>query len=163
MNQLKVLCAGALILLLQITLIDLISIHGIKPDLVVLFVISRAITEGPTAGVAWGFGLGILIDTLTGGITGLGTLAYSMAGFLGGRLGFGKVLTRTRYLTIIFSGSALVYFIFTYFLQPWDAAGWMTILLTNTFPGIFYTWIITLVWFYSPFGHFLSGRSRGQL
>ena len=160
MNQIKTPLLGLLFLLLQTTLLNLLSIKGIKPDLVILFIIARALKEGPAAGVAWGFGMGLVLDSVTGGLAGLGALSYSVAGFIGGKIGPGNSLTPLRYLLIVTICSLVSYTIFTYFLQPWDVTGWFMIIFTHTLPGVLYTLFLALAWAYSPFSHFYPGKDH---
>ena len=161
MNLLKNILIGLLLVLLQFTLLNLLTIRGIKPDLIVLFIISRALMEGPTAGMIWGFFFGLLLDTISGGLTGLGALAYSLAGFLAGKLGPGTALSRLRYLSIVAVSTSVTLLVFFYFRQPWDAVGWTEPILTNTLPSIIYTWLLALIWIHSPFGHLPMVRERG--
>ena len=161
MSQIKVLLTGLLFILLQITLLNLITIQGIKPDLIVLFVVGRALAEGPTAGIIWGFGLGLLLDTISGGPTGLGALAYSMAGFTSGQIGSGRTRTQLRYLITLALGAAVSFGVFYYFQQPWNVIGWGEPLLTATLPGILYTWILGLIWILTPFAQFKENRGHG--
>ncbi len=160
MKQLKILLLGFIFILLQITALNLLTIHGIKPDFVVLFVIVQSLRDGPVAGVLWGFSLGLILDTITGGLTGLGALAYSLTGFICGKIGQGKTFTPIRYLRSVGIGITISYAILTYFLQPWDQVSWLTLLVTNTIPGIMYTWFFVLIWVYSPFTNFQTGKDR---
>jgi rod shape-determining protein MreD len=161
MSQLKNILIGLFLVLLQITLLNLLTIRGVKPDLVILFVIARALVEGPTAGIAWGFGFGLLLDTISGGLTGLGALAYSLAGFIAGKIGPGTIMSRLRYLSVVTLCTSVTFSVFLYFRQPWDTVGWAEPILTNTMPSIIYTWLLALVWIYSPFGRLPAIRDRG--
>lgn len=161
MNQLKNILIGLFLVLLQITFLNLLTIRGIKPDLVILFIIVRALVDGPTAGILWGFGLGLLLDTVSGGLTGLGALAYSLAGFIAGKIGPGTIMSRLRYLLVALICTVVTFSIFLYFRQPWDTIGWAEPILTNTLPGIAYTWLLALIWIYSPIGHLPMIKDRG--
>lgn len=161
MSLLKSLLTGLLFVLLQITLLNLLSIRGVKPDLIVLFVVGRSLAEGPTAGVAWGFGLGLLLDGVSGGLTGLGALAYSLAGFFSGQIGPGKNITRLRYLWVLALGAAVTFAIFYYFREPWNVVGWTEPILRRALPGVIYTWCIGMIWVLSPFAHLKTEKGRG--
>jgi rod shape-determining protein MreD len=161
MSQLKNILIGLLFVLLQITLLNLLSIKGIKPDVIVLFIIARALAEGPIAGIVWGFLFGLLLDTISGGLTGLGALAYSLAGFIAGKIGPGMTLSRLRYLSIAALCITATFSVFFYFRQPWDTVGWAEPILTNALPSIVYTWLLALLWIYSPFGRLPTVKERG--
>ena len=119
MSQLKHLLLGLLFILLQITLLGLISIKGVRPDLIVLFVVGRALSGGPTAGLMWGFGIGLLLDAVSGTQLGLGALAYTLAGFVSGQFSSAKGTSRTRYISALAFGTLLSFTIFQYFREPW--------------------------------------------
>lgn len=161
MSKIIVLLIGLLFISFQITLLNLFSIRGVKPDLVVLFVVARAVVEGPTAGVAWGFTLGFILDALSGGLAGMGALAYSLAGFISGQIGLGKSPTRVRYMIVLALGTAASFAVFFYFLQPWNRTGWLQPLLSDTVPSMFYTWCLGSIWILSPFTHLSAGKKHG--
>ncbi len=161
MSQIKVLLTGLLFILLQITLLNIVTIQGIKPDLIVLFIVGRALAAGPTAGVIWGFCLGFLLDTISGGPTGLGALAYSLSGFISGQIGSGRTKTQLRYLITLALGAVVSFGVFYYFREPWNIIGWTKPLLTSTLPGIIYTWALGLIWVLTPFAQFKEKKGRG--
>lgn len=161
MKQIKIILTGVLCVILQITLLNLLTIRGIKPDIVILFIIVRALADGPAAAVGWGFSLGLLLDTAGGGLLGFGALTYSLAGFIAGQIGSGKIITRARFLTAVVVGAAVVYGMILYFHQPWQTVGWIKPLLSVTIPGIFYTWMLGLFWMLGPFAHFNLEIKRG--
>ncbi len=154
MSQLKIPLLGLLILLLQITVVNLLSIQTIKPDLVVIFISARAIAVGPTRGIIWGFAMGFLLDCFSGGTAGLGALAYSMAAFIAGMIGYGKPLAKVSYLSLITVCTVTTLLIFMYFNQPIETTGIGKSFFTMVLPGTAYTFFIALVWIHSPFSHF---------
>lgn len=160
MSQLKHVLVGFLFILLQITLLDLLSIKGVRPDLIVLFVAGRALSRGPTVGVMWGFGMGLILDAVSGGQFGLGAFAYTLTGFISGQFSSEKGTSRTRYLSALALGAALAFLVMMYFREPWDKIGWTEPFLIRALPGAFYTWFIGLVWVHSPFAHLKAGKGR---
>lgn len=160
MNRVFTLLTALIVIVLQVTFVDLISIRGIQPDLVILFVVGRALAEGPTAGVVWGFCLGFALDAVSGAILGLGALVYSLGGFITGQLGRGREMNRGRYLAILAAGVAVEYLVLSYFCEPWKEIGCFRPLYQRTLPGIIYTWSLGLIWVLSPFSRFLSGRAH---
>ncbi len=78
---------GLLILLLQFTVGNWITVIGIKPDFVLLYVIYLGYREGRVSGVLYGFSLGLLQDVAAASaFIGLSALIKSIIGFGAGYL-----------------------------------------------------------------------------
>lgn len=69
---------------LQSTLIPALSIGGIRPDLVLVVVVSAALTSGRETGVFCGAFGGVLQDLLSAGPFGLNTLSKMLVGLIVG-------------------------------------------------------------------------------
>ena len=152
---------GLLIVVTQITVVNFISIFGVKPDLVIIFIVVRGLIAGPTAGVLWGFGLGFLLDAVSGGLTGMGSLAYSVGGFIAGQVGMGKMIGRVHYMFALAFATLAVYIIFFYFGETWKTEGLFIPLLQRTFPGMIYTYGLGLLWLLSPLCRLGFEKRRG--
>ncbi|MBE0555860.1 MAG: rod shape-determining protein MreD [Proteobacteria bacterium] len=72
------------LVVLQATFIPLLSINGVIPDLLMLWVVYNGIRRGQIEGVTGGFFVGLLQDLITTPFFGLAALSKSMAGFLAG-------------------------------------------------------------------------------
>lgn len=72
------------LLILQLTVVPLISYQNIGPDLVLLPVIYFAIKEGQLFGAVLGFIVGLLFDFFSGGIIGVSMFSKTIAGFIAG-------------------------------------------------------------------------------
>jgi len=70
--------------ILQTTFCNFISIRGIAPDLIVLFIIYISIKEGGLVGVYTGFAAGISFDVYSPQVLGTGAMANSIIGYLAG-------------------------------------------------------------------------------
>ncbi|MCL6635488.1 MAG: rod shape-determining protein MreD [Peptococcaceae bacterium] len=81
------LMAGALFL--QTTVLDFISVYGVKPDLVMLLVIFNGFLLGTREGAFLGFVAGILEDLFAGSYIGLNAISKMTAGYLAGVFGAG--------------------------------------------------------------------------
>ncbi|HEY5649763.1 MAG TPA: rod shape-determining protein MreD, partial [Nitrospiria bacterium] len=81
--------AAALLFLipLQTTLMDLVSINGVKPDLGFLFVYFTGFFLGIRKGMLCGAGIGLLYDLFSGGPFGMNLAAKASAGLGAGILG----------------------------------------------------------------------------
>ena len=85
---------GLGVLLLQILLSDFLTIRGLRPDFMLIFVIIVSLRSGSLAGVVAGFSFGLFEDFLSAGsLMGLAPLTKSLTGFMIGRL-------RGRYITM---------------------------------------------------------------
>jgi rod shape-determining protein MreD len=71
-------------IILQSTLMPLISIKGIHPDLLLVLVVSYALLSGKESGVGVGFFAGLLQDLVSGSIFGINTLSKLATGYIFG-------------------------------------------------------------------------------
>jgi rod shape-determining protein MreD len=71
-------------LVIQATLLPLIAINGIRPDLLLIIVVSSALLLGREQGVGLGFFAGLLQDLASGNIFGLNVLSKMITGLLAG-------------------------------------------------------------------------------
>jgi rod shape-determining protein MreD len=76
------------VLALQSTLLYRLEIGGIRPDLLVAFVIYFGWMRGPVPGTLGGFCIGLLQDLDASGPLGLNALAKTVTGFLVAKAGF---------------------------------------------------------------------------
>jgi rod shape-determining protein MreD len=84
----KALVVSGLVLLnviLEATLFQFLRIEGIKPDFVIILVISYAILEGGAYSSAIGLASGLLIDILYGRVLGVNAFSYMITGYLLGQ------------------------------------------------------------------------------
>lgn len=72
--------------LLQVAVVARLPLPGGAPDLVLVLVLSFALSEGPLSGMVTGFLAGSLADLLTDHEAGRLALAYLVAGYLVGQL-----------------------------------------------------------------------------
>ncbi|PIU45859.1 MAG: rod shape-determining protein MreD [Ignavibacteriales bacterium CG07_land_8_20_14_0_80_59_12] len=73
-------------LVLQATLGQLISLDGVKPDFLLIWVVFVALRRGHMSAIIAGSGAGLAADLLSGEFIGIGLLAKATAGFLAGFL-----------------------------------------------------------------------------
>lgn len=78
--------SGVLVItiIIQSTLIPLISIKGIHPDLLLVIVVSYALLSGKEYGAGMGFFAGLLQDLVSGSIFGINTLSKLATGYMFG-------------------------------------------------------------------------------
>lgn len=85
----KILLKGAIIvvaLLIQLTLINSITILGLKPDLIMVVVVVFSLLKGEKEGAISGFASGLLQDVFSTGLLGINALAKTVIGFTCGIL-----------------------------------------------------------------------------
>jgi rod shape-determining protein MreD len=109
---LLLLLAGALIL--QTTVLDYVSVLGIKPDLVMLIVVLNGFLLGTREGAFLGYAAGILEDLFAGGFIGLNALSKMAAGYLAGMAGLRLFRENTLVATGVvflstFAGNSVYY------------------------------------------------------
>ncbi len=72
------------LVIVQKTLIPFISLVGVTPDVLLIFVVLIALREGQIAGTVFGFIVGFMIDIVSGDFLGLSALTKTIAGFTAG-------------------------------------------------------------------------------
>lgn len=84
---LRLVLLGVLVVLLQAAIFGRVQFLGMQADVALLGVLMVALLSGPVNGAAFGFGVGLLLDLLTGQTTGITSLVYVVSGYAIGRLG----------------------------------------------------------------------------
>lgn len=72
------------ILLIQITVVPLLSVGGVIPDLIIILLVYYSITQGQIYGSVLGFIYGFLFDIITGSLLGSTMISKTLAGFIAG-------------------------------------------------------------------------------
>lgn len=106
-----------LLLLLQSTLLDYIKIYNVKPNLLVVFVITIALLRGNVEGGTVGFFAGLALDMLFGKLLGFYTLLGLYLGIAVGSVN--RRLYRENILVVVFFTfvSTVVYETLVYILS----------------------------------------------
>lgn len=84
------------VLFIQTTIIPLVSIGGVIPDLILIILIYYGITQGQIYGSILGYIYGFLFDLITGSLLGSSMIAKTLAGFTAGY--FSSENKRDQYL-----------------------------------------------------------------
>ena len=91
---------------LQLTVVPLISVDFIVPDLIVILIVFYTLRNGQIYGSLLGFILGLLFDLASGGLIGASMFSKTLAGFTAGYFYNEKRiesnLDSTMFITIIF-------------------------------------------------------------
>jgi rod shape-determining protein MreD len=136
-----VLLAIALALALQTLLARFVIGRGFTLDLVLVVVVTTALTWGPAAGLLTGMVGGLAQDALSGGIIGVGGVAKTLVGFLIGIAGSQFIVTNAFPRFCAFFGATVLHagcFIGLYSLVESRQFGspWMIILTQALGNGI---------------------------
>ena len=99
------LLAIAIALALQTTLASLVIRGTAALDLVLIVVVYLALISGPVAGLLLGSAAGLVQDSLSSGIIGIGGLSKTVVGFVAGFLGTQFIVTAplSRFLVFVLS------------------------------------------------------------
>lgn len=106
----------ALAVVLQSTLTQFLPRLG-AVDLVLVAVVYAALLNGPTTGLVTGTCAGLVQDSLSSGVVGIGGLAKTIVGFVAGVAGAQFILTQTIPRFVVFCGASVLHatiFIGTY-------------------------------------------------
>jgi rod shape-determining protein MreD len=127
----------------QVSLLPHLTIVGVRPDLMLLVVISWSLLRGTGEGLLWAFVGGLCLDFLSGAPFGVSTLALLIVSFLAS---LGEVRIYGTHiilpLSTIFLATIVYDFIFLLLLQvlgrpvPWVESA-ISIILPSTFLNVF--------------------------
>ncbi len=97
---------AVVLLIVQANLVDMVSLKGITPDLLLIFIVYLAVKEGQMYALPWGFFLGLVLDLSTGTVIGLSALSKTVAAFTAGYFYSENKITMTlatyRFLLLVF-------------------------------------------------------------
>jgi len=131
---------------LQATVLFRIEIAGVRPDLLVAYVVYLGWLRGPIVGTAGGFGVGLLQDLDAPGPLGLNALSKSLVGFLVAKAGFrvhrSNTGVRFAFFFIAMLLHDVVYFAVT---TSGDLTRFLLQMLTVALPSALYTTIVVLL------------------
>jgi len=83
-RHLKYLIFSLVIIVIQSKAMTLLTLEGITPDLLTIWIVYIALKEGQLAAMPWGFGIGLVFDLVTGNFIGLSALTKTIAAFTAG-------------------------------------------------------------------------------
>lgn len=142
-------------LLVQITMVPLITIAGVIPDIILITLVYYSITRGQLYGTLLGAGYGLLVDLITGSLLGSSMLSKTLAGFTAGYFASETkrdINVSTYIFSIIVFSCAVVDNVIFSFFSAFD-------LQTNLFALLFehallpslYTAALSILFIFSPY------------
>ena len=130
--------------ILQISIGDMISVKSIVPDLTIIALCFISLREGRRAGALFGFLIGLVMDSLTGGLFGAGPFIYTVTGFIAGSaLGY-RSFQHIYDLISICGLIFIIYFIFSHFILFMGHVTFLKDLLYKVLPSFGYTLVVLL-------------------
>ncbi|HYQ87839.1 MAG TPA: rod shape-determining protein MreD [Bacteroidota bacterium] len=106
------------LVVVQTKLMRLLTVEGITPDILTIWVVFLALREGQLPASVWGFCIGLLFDLATGNFIGLSALSKTICGFFAGYFYSETKMLQTlasyRFLMVVLFASVIqntVYFI----------------------------------------------------
>ena len=110
-----------LLLIIQTAGMRLVTIEGITPDILALWIIVIALNEGQMPATMWGFSIGLVFDLISGNFLGLSALTKTVCGFIAGyfynenktRLSIGSYRFLLIVLVTCFIQNLVYFFIYT--------------------------------------------------
>lgn len=144
MNRAVPFLTALAVLLLQMSLSDLLTIRGLRPDFILIYVVYVSLKWGSLTGVIAGFSMGLMEDALSAGsLMGLAPLTKSLTGFLVGRLqGSYNRMSPLAFHGIWLSIVAAHFFIFVYVhyqsvVETSSGLFWLTYLYAMVYSVVF--------------------------
>jgi rod shape-determining protein MreD len=134
------------VLVLQSTVLYRMEIAGIRPDLLVAFVVYFGWMRGPVPGTLGGFGIGLVQDLDASGPLGLNALAKTVVGFLVAKAGFRVHRSNVGVRFAFFFAAMLVHDLIYYGVATGgDGGEFMKQFFLKAIPTAAYTTVVTLI------------------
>jgi rod shape-determining protein MreD len=142
------------------------NIAGIKPNLFVILALFIGLFTNRTMGIAYGVGIGLVIDILIGKVIGIYAVTLGIVGFLAAI--FDKNFSKDSRVTIIFMvvGETLIFEILNYILNymflgiNFEIINFIMILAIE----IIYNVILTIILYtlIQKFGYYIENEYKGN-
>jgi rod shape-determining protein MreD len=144
-----------IVLLLQTTVVNLISINNIVPDLILKLLVFYTIKNNQIYGMMLGFIFGFLFDVITGSLIGSSVISKTMCGFTAGY--FSNENKRETYLNsyafplIVLLCGIIDSFVYSFFSSSnLDSNFMFHMLQQGILPGVYTAGISIIVLFFRP-------------
>jgi len=143
------------VLLVQITVIPLIAIAGVIPDLVLISLVYFSISRDQYYGTVLGASYGFFIDLITGSLLGSSMLSKTIAGFTAGYFSTEtkKDINISTYIfsLIVFICALIDSVIFSFFSAFDVQTNIIKLLFEQALLSSLYTAMVSILFIFSPF------------
>lgn len=137
------------VLIIQSTVIPLISIGEVFPDLILILLVYYSITEGQIYGTILGFVYGFCFDLITGSLLGSAMISKTVAGFVAGYFSSeNKIdiyLMFFNFGLIVFLAALVDQLIYSFFSAFDFSTNLFLIFFQNAFLPAFYTALLSMI------------------
>lgn len=137
------------ILIIQTTVVPLISVGEVVPDLILILLVYYSITEGQIYGTILGFVYGFCFDLITGSLLGSTIIAKTVAGFVAGYFSSeNKIdiyLMFFNFGLIVFLAALIDQIIYSFFSAFDISSNIFLIFFQNAFLPAFYTALLSMI------------------
>jgi len=133
------------ILLLQTSLVDYIKILGVKPNIILIFVVAVSLLKGHIEGAVIGCITGFALDTISGGLFGFYALLFLYTGLFVGYIN--KRFYKENFLVmffIMFSVSVAFNFIIHLLTSMVSGTGFVQALTKRILPEALYNSVVSV-------------------
>jgi len=145
----------AVLLIIQTTVLNFISINGIVPDLILILLVFYSIKNNQIYGMVLGFVFGFLFDLITGSLLGSSVISKTITGFTAGY--FSNENKREFYLSsyafplIVLLCGIIDSFVFSFFSSSDLRTSFVFLMLQQgIYPGLYTASISIIVVFFMP-------------
>lgn len=150
----------SLAIILQLTVVPLLAIKGVVPDVILILVISTSFRHGKMAGMLWGFAAGVVFDFFSTRFVGASSLGYVVSAFVAGiwsaehsQVRFGVVIGQL-FLTVLLHD-----IIYLNIIRIGTSVGFWNTLFTVVFPHSLYSLVFVAI-FSQAFPRKFLGRDQ---
>lgn len=140
---------GLIIYFLQVNVFSYLTIAGIKPNLLVIYILCIGLFANSYIGIGLGTFFGLLLDLLFGKVIGISAIMLCIVGYLGSY--FDKNFSKDNKITIILMaiGATIIYEFGSYFVSSiilnFDAEYW--ILIKKLIIEVIYNSLLVIIFY----------------
>lgn len=106
---------GLVLTVVQLVAIPFISINGVVPNIVLIYLIFYSLKHGQIAGTFFAFFMGFMYDIASAGMIGSGMFSFTLAAFIAGyfyKEDIYEILQNRKIILMLFMLSSILFFFF---------------------------------------------------
>ncbi|MBL8028956.1 MAG: rod shape-determining protein MreD [Fibrobacteres bacterium] len=131
-----------LLIIIQTSFVNLFSIRGTTPEILLLFVFFMAMRDGPFAGTITGFLCGLILDVYSPEYIGCDALAMTVTGFLVGLVNERTIRMEGKLQIAFLLAAAFIHSLLLHLITAGTPEGTMNNILFHVLPTAIYTSIV---------------------